>query len=75
MKPKQVRALKELRGFERITLKPGETRRVDFTITPDRDLTYYDAGRKAYAVEPGSYEIQIGASSRDIRQKAPLTVR
>jgi beta-glucosidase len=75
MKPKQVRALKELRGFERIMLKPGETRRVDFTITPDRDLTWYDAGRKAYAVEPGAYEIQIGASSRDIRQKAALTVR
>jgi beta-glucosidase len=74
-KPKQVRALKELRGFERITLKPGETRRVEFTLTPDRDLIYYDAGRKAYAVEPGAYEIQIGASSRDIRQKAPLTVR
>ena len=33
LEPKQVRALKELRGFERITLKPDETRRVEFTIT------------------------------------------
>jgi beta-glucosidase len=72
--PKQVRALKELRGFERITLKPGETKRVEFTITPNRDLTFYDAGRKAYAVEGGRYELQIGASSRDIRQKSTLTV-
>jgi beta-glucosidase len=72
--PKQVRALKELRGFERITLQPGEAKRVEFTITPNRDLTFYDAGRKAYAVEGGPYEIQIGASSRDIRQKSTLTV-
>jgi beta-glucosidase len=53
--PREPRALQELRGIERITLKPGETRQVSFSIAPKRDFTYYDAGRKAYAVDPGNY--------------------
>jgi beta-glucosidase len=74
VEPKQVRALKELRGVERIALKPGESKRVSFTVMPGEDLKYYDEVRKAYAVEPGRYEVQIGASSADIRQKAMLDV-
>jgi beta-glucosidase len=74
MEPKQVRSLKELRGVERITLKAGESKQVSFTVTPSRDLTYYDEAVKAYAVEPGRYEVQVGASSRDIRQRATLAV-
>jgi beta-glucosidase len=58
---------KELRGFERVSLKRGESRRVSFTLVPDRDLTYYDEEKKAFAVEPGPFEVQIGASSRDVR--------
>ncbi len=71
---KQFRARKELRGFERVTLKPGEQRRVSFLLTPSRDLTYYDEQRKTYAVDPGKYEIQVGASSEDIRLKTNLAV-
>jgi beta-glucosidase len=59
--------LKELRGFERVALKPGEERTVSFTITPEKDLRHYDDKRGAYAVDAGAYEVQIGASSTDIR--------
>jgi beta-glucosidase len=72
--PKRDRALKELRGVERISLNPGESKTVTFTIRPDRDLTIYDEGKKAYAVDPGAYEVQLGASSADIRQRSKLTV-
>jgi beta-glucosidase len=71
---KQARSLKELRGIERFALVPGETREVSFALTPERDITYWDTERDAYSVAAGSYEIQLGASSADIRLKAPLQV-
>jgi beta-glucosidase len=74
LSPREARAIKDLRGIERITLQPGEARRISFTIAPARDLAYYDAARKTYAVDPGQYELQIGASSSDIRVKSILTV-
>ena len=57
-----------------MTLKPGESRRVSFRIVPKRDLARYDVLSKAYAVDPGSYELQLGASSADIRLRASLSV-
>ena len=72
--PKRPRALKELRGIERIALEPGESRVVKFSIDPARDLTIYDDVKKAYAVDAGKFEVQIGASSADIRAKAALVV-
>ncbi len=72
--PKRTRAIKDLRGVERITLKPGESQTVTFQLRPDRDLTYYDTERDQYAVDPGKYEIQIGASSADIRRKVAIEV-
>ncbi|MEL1265444.1 glycoside hydrolase family 3 protein [Pseudoxanthomonas putridarboris] len=65
--PARERALKELRGFQRIHLQPGETRTVEFTLRPERDLRHYDEQAKRYAVDPGQYEVQVGASSADIR--------
>jgi beta-glucosidase len=73
--PKRTRALKELRGIERIELKPGEAKRVTFTVKPVRDLAIYDDLKKAYAVDPGRFEVGVGASSSDIRSKATLMVR
>jgi beta-glucosidase len=67
--------LKELRGFQRIALKPGEQKQVRFQITAAADMTRYDEGRKAYVVDPGNYEIEVGASSRDIRQRAQVRVQ
>lgn len=61
----------QLRGFERITLQPGETRRVTFTLTPE-DLQLLDRNMQ-WNVEPGNFEIRIGSSSQDIRLKQTVT--
>jgi beta-glucosidase len=68
------RAVQELRGIERVELGPGESRRIAFTIAPRRDLAIYDDARHAYAVDPGRFEVRVGASSADIRARAALTV-
>jgi beta-glucosidase len=72
--PHERRALKELRGIERLSLKAGETRHVSFTLEPHRDFTHYDALHKMYAVDDGSYEVQVGSSSDDIRGKSTVVV-
>jgi beta-glucosidase len=58
-----TRPVKELKGFQRVTLDPGETRTVSFPITPDR-LAFYDIDM-VYRVEPGEFRIMVGSSSRD----------
>ena len=68
-----TRPVKELRGFQKVTLQPGETQTVAFDITPD-SLAFYDIDYK-YVVEPGDFELMVGTSSRDIDlQKLKLTV-
>ena len=59
-----------LRGFERVTLEPGETKRVSFEITPSH-LELLDSNMN-WTVEPGEFEIRIGASSEDIRLKETI---
>lgn len=61
---KGVRPLKELRGFERITLAPGESREVRFTIDANR-LSYYEPYDYQWTLEPGEVEIMIGPNARD----------
>jgi beta-glucosidase len=56
-----------LRGFERIHLKPGETKPITFTVAADL-LAIWNPQMKR-VVEPGKYEAQVGASSADIRLK------
>jgi beta-glucosidase len=65
--PKVPMPLKQLRGFARVSLKPGEARRVTFRLKPADDFAHYDAATRAFVVDPGDYEVQLGASSRDIR--------
>ena len=72
--PREPRALKELRGIQKLALKPGESRQATFKLVPGRDFTHYDVERKRYAVDAGSYELQVGASSADIRAKANITM-
>jgi beta-glucosidase len=65
------RPVHELKGFSRVELKPGETRTVRFTL--DRAaLSYWSPDTKGWVAEPGTFEIQVGASSRDIRLHGPL---
>jgi beta-glucosidase len=58
-----TRPMKELKGFRRVFLQPGETQTVAFDITPEL-LSFYDANMK-YTVEAGDFEIMVGSSSRD----------
>ncbi len=71
--PSVVRPCRELRGFQRIALQPGETKTVTFNV-PAEKLALYDEKRHAFVVEAGKYEIQIGASSADIRETAEIQV-
>jgi beta-glucosidase len=64
----------ELKGFKRVELKPGESQTVGFTLGRDA-LSYWSPDKKAWVAEPGTFEIQVGASSRDIRLKAPLELK
>lgn len=59
----------QLRGFEKVTLAPGEEACVQFTLT---DLDFSAYADRAFRVIPGEYTVQIGASSRDIRLKAEV---
>jgi beta-glucosidase len=69
-----TRPVKELKGFQKIWLEPGETRTVELAVTPE-SLAFYDADMK-YTVEPGQFEIMVGNSSRDTDlQKVILTVQ
>jgi beta-glucosidase len=72
--PRDRRAIKALRGIERVSLKPSETRRVSFVLVPNKDFTHYDVEHKKYAVNDGAYELQVGASSTDIRLKSIVKV-
>ncbi len=67
--------LKQLRGVARLHLRPGEQRTVRFRLTPSSDFSRYDAGKKAEAVAPGSYELQVGASSQDVRLSDRVRVK
>jgi beta-glucosidase len=68
-----TRPVKELKGFQKVFLRPGETQTVALPITPD-SLAFYDLHMK-YGVEPGEFEIMAGNSSRDgDLQRVILTV-
>lgn len=60
-----------LRGFERISLQPGETKKVVFTLQPE-DLQILDRHME-WTVEPGEFEVRVGASSTDIRLRGTFT--
>lgn len=68
-----TRPVRELKGFQKVRLKPGESATVAIDITPD-SLAFYDVNMK-YTVEPGEFEVQVGTSSRESDlQKVVLTV-
>jgi beta-glucosidase len=68
-----TRPVKELKGFRRISLEPGQSATVSFEITPE-SLAFWDVNMKR-RVEPGDFEIMVGTSSRDTDlQKLTLTV-
>ncbi|MCL5030870.1 MAG: glycoside hydrolase family 3 C-terminal domain-containing protein [Bacteroidetes bacterium] len=64
--------VKNLRGFERVHLLPGEKKQVKFTITPD-DLKLWNREMN-WVVEPGKFKVMIGASSTDIRLQGEFDI-
>ena len=67
-----ARPVKELKGFERISLKAGESRDVTFTISADM-LKFYNSNLQ-YVAEPGDFEVMVGGNSRDV-QKIRFTLQ
>ena len=63
----------ELRGFERINLKPGEQRTVTF-ILPAEKLAFWDETKHAFVTEPGLFEVLVGSSSQDIKLRGQFEV-
>jgi beta-glucosidase len=64
---------KQLKGFSRVTLKPGETQHVTVALDP-RAFAYYDAAAKKWAVTPGDFGVLVGGSSADIALKGSVSV-
>ena len=60
------RPVKELKGFQKVSLNPGQTQTVTFEITPGM-LQYYDDAKGAWVAEPGAFTAYVGAASDDIR--------
>ena len=71
--PDVVQPPRQLKGFQRVTLDPGETRRVTMRVD-QRALSYWDVDSGDWQVAPGCYGVMVGRSSRDIVQRATLAV-
>lgn len=67
------RPVKELKGFEKVSLMPGEEKSVTFTVKPEHLMFYNDQPGK-WMAEPGSFTLSIGSSSADIRATASVTL-
>jgi beta-glucosidase len=66
--------IKQLRSFKRVSLNKGDEKTIEFELNPMNDLRYYDPIKQRYLVDKGSFEIQVGSSSQDIRLKKIIYV-
>ena len=69
-----MRPVKELKGFKKVFLKPGESRRITLDI-PVSSLAFYSEAQSQFVVEPGEFILQLGASASDIKQKISVEVK
>lgn len=69
-----VRPQKELKAFKKVTLKPGETKNVSFTLDKSA-LSYYDDTKKQWVAEPGTFNVLVGASSKDIKSTVSFELK
>ncbi|MCT4236410.1 glycoside hydrolase family 3 C-terminal domain-containing protein [Elizabethkingia anophelis] len=74
LKSSVPRPVKELKGFEKINLKPGEQKEVSFTIDKSA-LSFFDAATHQWVAEPGEFEALVGTSSSDIKTKMKFTLQ
>ena len=68
------RPVKELKGFKKVSLQPGESTTVTFSISRSA-LSYFDADRHEWVAEPGEFQVLVGASAADIRSRASFTLK
>ncbi len=68
-----TRPVKELRGFQRITIEPGEVKTVEFTLNRE-DLAFYNRNLD-FVVEPGTFEVMVGSSSENIKLKGEFEIK
>ncbi len=66
--------IKQLRRFKRVSLNKGDEKIVEFEFKPIEDFSYYNSNEQKYMVDKGSFEIQVGSSSQDIRLKKIIYV-
>lgn len=71
--PKADRPIRELKGFQKVALAPGEEKEVSFTLSK-KSFAYYESRLHDWYAETGAYAIEIGASSRDLRLEAAVEV-
>lgn len=64
---------KELKGFSKVFLQPGESKEVEIKLSPDA-FQFYDETKKQWVLEPGKFTIYVGNSSRDIKQTGEVTL-
>ena len=74
LKSKLKMPIKQLRGFKRVSLSKGGEKVIEFEFKPIEDFSYYDTDQQKYMVDKGSFEIQVGSSSQDIRLKKTIYV-
>jgi beta-glucosidase len=73
-RPGVPRPIKELKGFSKVALEPGETKRVSVALNR-RAFSYYDMKSKSWKADAGEFEILVGPSSARIDLKGKITLR
>ena len=73
VQPQEDRPVRELKGFDKVSLQPGETKTVTLTISPQA-LAYFDEPGHEWKADAGQYQAEIGSSSRDIKQTENFTL-
>ncbi|WP_409446987.1 glycoside hydrolase family 3 C-terminal domain-containing protein [Mariniflexile rhizosphaerae] len=68
------KAAQELKGFEKVFLKSGSSKTVTMQL-PAKELAYYNEVKKQWLVEPGTYKIKIGNSSRNIKSEVSINIK
>ena len=69
-----ARPVKELKGFKKVKLAPGEETEVSFTIDKE-DLSFFDDAKHAWVAEPGKFEAIVAASAADIKGRVPFELK
>jgi beta-glucosidase len=64
----------ELKGFEKVNLKPGQKTKLKISI-PLKDIAWYNGKISDWQIEKGDYKVMVGSSSRDIRLKREFDIR